>query len=119
MGYNQDNLNKGDEKAGIFSMVVFSESARRGLRAAQDKENSLSLWSCSFEPFLRGREKRSCAALRRIMRHRKIYVNAGGTAEIFALRVFQRAGCFLLHCQKINEQNSEERYERKIRSFAC
>jgi hypothetical protein len=46
-----------------------------------------------------GRENRNCAALRREMRYGASHINAGGTADIFALRVAKRVGHFLLLCQ--------------------
>ena len=75
------------KKRVFFKFAPKKESAVLGLKDGLGEENSLSLWSRPFEPICRGREERTNAALC-VNEGAGNRVNAGGTAEIFALRAW-------------------------------
>ena len=79
----------------FFKNAKSKESSSVGWKARDLVKNSLSLWSRSFEPKEKNRDRESRTRdVTRKTRRGVIRVNAGGTAALFALRVFQARRAF-------------------------
>ena len=66
-----------------------------GCKTRKGRRATISLWSRSFEPIVRGRENRN-RGVTAGMKARKFLVNAGGTADISPCVLFQHAGRFFV-----------------------